>query len=56
MEIGCSHIFVKLQGREPDGVVAPDEDESVRHAVIDALVEGVSGPPHRGTTICVGRN
>jgi predicted AlkP superfamily phosphohydrolase/phosphomutase len=31
------HVWINLAGREPDGIVAPDQYEATREAVIDAL-------------------
>jgi predicted AlkP superfamily phosphohydrolase/phosphomutase len=36
--IGLIHIFVNLEGREPGGIVAPSEYESVQRQIIDALL------------------
>lgn len=37
--IGLVHVFVNLQGREPDGVVPEEQYEQVRREVIDALLD-----------------
>lgn len=36
--IGLVHVFINLQGREPDGIVAPADYERVQQQVIDALL------------------
>lgn len=35
---GHSHIFVNLKGRDPDGIVEPEDYEKVQEAIIDALM------------------
>jgi predicted AlkP superfamily phosphohydrolase/phosphomutase len=37
--IGLVHVFVNLRGREPDGIVAPEDREAVQREVIDALLD-----------------
>ena len=37
--IGLVHVFVNLQGREPDGIVPPAEYERVQRQAIDALLD-----------------
>ncbi len=37
--IGLVHVFINLQGREPDGIVAAADYASVQRAVIDALLD-----------------
>lgn len=37
--IGLVHVFVNLQGREPDGIVPPAEYARVQREVIDALLD-----------------
>jgi predicted AlkP superfamily phosphohydrolase/phosphomutase len=37
--IGLVHVFVNLQGREPDGIVPSADYETVQRAVIDALLD-----------------
>jgi predicted AlkP superfamily phosphohydrolase/phosphomutase len=36
--IGLVHVFLNLQGREPNGIVAPADYERTQQAVIDALL------------------
>jgi predicted AlkP superfamily phosphohydrolase/phosphomutase len=37
--IGLVHVFVNLQGREPDGIVPPEQYAAVQREVIDALLD-----------------
>jgi predicted AlkP superfamily phosphohydrolase/phosphomutase len=37
--IGLVHVYVNLRGREPDGIVPPEEYEAIRAEVIDALLD-----------------
>jgi predicted AlkP superfamily phosphohydrolase/phosphomutase len=45
------YVYVNLKGREPHGIVAPDEYESVRDAVV-RLLEGAESPDHPGERFC----
>ncbi len=38
-DVGLVHIFINLEGREPDGIVSPQDYESVRRELIAALME-----------------
>ncbi len=38
LEPGHAHIFVNLKGRDPDGIVEPEDYESVQEEIIDALL------------------
>jgi predicted AlkP superfamily phosphohydrolase/phosphomutase len=37
--VGLSHVFLNLQGREPDGIVDPADYERVQREVIDAILD-----------------
>ena len=37
--VGLIHIFVNLKGREPDGIVEPEDYEAVRREAIAAIME-----------------
>ena len=37
--VGLVHVFVNLRGREPDGIVGPEEYGRVQREVIDALLD-----------------
>jgi predicted AlkP superfamily phosphohydrolase/phosphomutase len=37
--VGLSHVFLNLQGREPDGIVDPVDYERVQREVIDAILD-----------------
>jgi predicted AlkP superfamily phosphohydrolase/phosphomutase len=37
--VGLVHVFVNLRGREPDGIVPPEEYARVQREVIDALLD-----------------
>jgi predicted AlkP superfamily phosphohydrolase/phosphomutase len=37
--IGLVHVFVNLEGREPDGIVPPDQYALVQRQIIDALLD-----------------
>src|SRR5437867_8423936 len=37
--IGLVHVFVNLRGREPNGIVPPEEYAKVQREVIDALLD-----------------
>jgi predicted AlkP superfamily phosphohydrolase/phosphomutase len=36
--VGLAHIFINLEGREPDGIVPAGEYEAVQREIIDALM------------------
>ena len=38
-DVGLVHIFINLEGREPDGIVPPQDYETVRRELIAALME-----------------
>ncbi len=38
-DVGLVHIFINLEGREPDGIVSQDDYETVRRELIAALME-----------------
>jgi predicted AlkP superfamily phosphohydrolase/phosphomutase len=37
--VGLGDVFINLQGRDPDGIVAPEELAHVQRQVIDAILE-----------------
>ena len=37
--VGVSHIFINLKGREPNGIVPPEEYEETRRQIIEALYD-----------------
>jgi predicted AlkP superfamily phosphohydrolase/phosphomutase len=37
--LGCCDIFISVKGREPEGIVAPEDYEAVQREIIEAIIE-----------------